>query len=83
MVGLLLLLLLGHDDNAGGGMVAASSLVDASSTQAVAMVVVGAVAGSRRCRCLVDNAGGRRTTVGMGMGVIASLAIHRHRRWGW
>ena len=56
-------------------MVAVSLLVDALSTQAMIVVVVGAIAGSHRCChccCLVDNAGGRRMTVGMGMGVIAS-----------
>jgi len=45
------------------------SLVDASSTQAMAVVMVGAIAGSCRCRHLVNNAGGWRTTVGMGMGM--------------
>ena len=51
-------------------MVAASSLVDASLTQAVVVVVVGAVAGSCCHHRLVNNTGGRRMTVGMGMGVI-------------
>ena len=53
-------------------MVAASSLVDALLTQAMVVVVVGAIAGSRHCHCLVDNAGGHWMMVGMGMGVIAS-----------
>ena len=104
--GWVLLSSLGRDNNAHGGMVITLSLsllrpdndaggrmVAASSMQAVVVVVVGAVAGSHRCRCLVDNAGGRWMTVGMGMGVIMSspltlgmvtgVVVVVGRRWGW